>query len=436
MKLDLQSINKLLLVIILSVQSNAFSYAQSPAKLLGGGNISYRNINESQQRLQILADLGCGYCRIPVHPDEYRPNDTGDTAASKLDRVIILAHENGIKPILLFEYYTKWHGPIGDYEDWYKTGKAFAKRFAPNSDWLKEQGIENWGVEHYTAINEPMWDDNNPQPIDPDDYAKALEGLADGVHSVHPNLKVSPGGYQEIPLLKKNRYGPRIAHLYNEGKLYAIDIHRYYDIDYQPMADTYKNSLQNQFDEVKKAWGIQTNIAFTTTEFNFKKREISEDEAAKGFLTAIWDALGIVGKQGKPVTEFALPWNIFHNEKDDKRYGLCTQKFHWKPNARGKVLKMVCELTQGMKFVSMDPKNTGEFILSGDHKNLIVWQNRTGWTNHLDNSYTIETLPTWANSVKIYGWDGLRKNITLTDQPSIQISNIHTEETYMFLITQ
>ena len=51
---------------------------------------------------------------------------------------------------------------------------------------------------------------------------------------------------------------------------------------------------QTQFEEVKRKAGITADIAFYTDEMNFKKREITEDEAARDFLTALWDALSVV----------------------------------------------------------------------------------------------------------------------------------------------
>jgi hypothetical protein len=124
-----------------------------------------------------------------------------------LDRLDLLVHEHGLRPIFLFEYYTRWNGELGGRDKWDSIGRAFAERFRPNSLWLKSQGVTDWGVVYYSAINEPMWQANNPTPIPPEAYAAALEGLADGVHAVDPALKVSPGGYQEVPLFMKKDYG-------------------------------------------------------------------------------------------------------------------------------------------------------------------------------------------------------------------------------------
>ena len=408
------------------------SLMADPGAMMGGGNFYPDRLEQAQLRFDILNQIGAGMCRIAVSENEYFTN-SGTSHSEKLDDLILLAHKHGIKPMLLFEYYTKWNGPLGGHNKWFMVGQAFARRFAPNSPFLKSQGIKNWGVQFYSAINEPMWKDNNPTPIDPNQYALALEGLADGVHSVSHDLRVSPGGFQEIPLLRTNRYGPVIARLYNNGKLYAMDIHRYYDIQWQPMNGTYQNSLQNQFDQVKKKWGITADIAFYTTEFNFKKRDITEQEAARGFLTAIWDALGVTGNHGQPVTQFALPWNIFHTPGSDDHYGLTLKNTPWTPTLRGDVLRRVCQLTQGTHFTSLDPRQSGIFVLQGTDKTIWVWQNRQGWTDRPGSQFMLEDLPRGTESIDVYGSGGLRATVNVKGKSDVQIQNLALEQTTMFV---
>jgi len=205
-------------------------------------------------------------------------------------------------------------------------------------------------------------------------------------------------------------------------------------VEWQIMEGTYENSLQNQFDEVKEAWGINTDIKFYTTEFNFKKRLVTEDEAARGFLTAVWDALGVVGNRGQGVTQFALPWNIFHTTSQDDHYGICTQLDPWTPTARGRVLQMICQLSEGMEFILRDPGGRGEYILNGNDKKMWVWQNRTEWTNHPGTAYEVEGIPDAATKLEVYGWDGLRRSLDLSGQVSYTVDGLANEETYMFLV--
>jgi hypothetical protein len=411
----------------------AIANAADVPSQLGGGNLS-KNLDKAKVQIQALQAVGVGMCRIPVSPGEYGLDD-GKPQPQRLDDLILLLHESGIEPILLFEYYTRWHPELHGHGRWTVIGEAYAERFEPNSDWLREHEIENWGVRYYSAINEPTWKSNNPTPIPPEDYAAALEGLADGVHRVDPDLKVNPGGWIEGSLRRGDHpYAKAVADLFNQGKLHAVGIHRYWDIDHIPMKDRYDWSLQYQFEEVKRKAGITANIAFYTDEMNVKLREISEEKAAKDFLTALWDALGVVGNDGRRVTEFVMPWNIFHLTTEDEHYGLCKKIDPWTPVRRGEVLQTVVQLTEGMKFLECDPKKKGEFVLHGSAKMLWVWQNRKAWTDHPGTEFTINGIPEECTTVFVFGWDGPRRTVPLEGKTSFTITNLEPEQTYMFFV--
>jgi len=351
-----------------------------------------------------------------------------------MDEGVLMALQYNITPIILFEYYSGNKRPLGDYQQWHAIGEAFAERFRPGSQWLESKGIHDQGVSIYTAVNEPMWKSNNPTPIPVQEYVEALSGLADGVHKADPELKVAPGGFQEVPLFAgTNPYIKGLVPLYNEGKLAAVDIHRYWDVKYVPMFDRYDFSLQSQFDNVKQKLGITADIGFWTTDFNFKKRLVDENEAARGFLTAIWDALGVVGGTGQGVTEFAMPWNIFNLTDKDESYGMTLNSDPWTPTARGKVLLMVSKLTGGMSFVKQDPKQSGEYILEGGDKKLWVWQNRKGWSSLYGTSCELSGIPGKAVAVEIYGWSGLYRSIKLSSEKTVRIDQLPVDETLMFL---
>ena len=407
--------------------------ADVPATI-GGGNL--HSGSKAEVQMKALNVVGAGMCRFPVSPNDYGL-DSGQPRPERLDKLMLLAHRHGIEPILLFEYYTRTNPSLHDAARWQVVGRAYAERFQPNSEWLTSQGIDGWGVRYYSAINEPTWKANNPTPIPPEDYAAALEGLADGVHAVNENLMVNPGGWIEGSLRhQEHPYSKAVAPLFNNGKLHAIGIHRYWDIKYVPMRDRYEWSLQSQFEEVKRKAGITADIAFYTDEMNFKKREITEDEAARDFLTALWDALSVVGGDGQRVTEFVMPWNIFHLTSKDTNYGLCTQLNPWTPVARGKVLQMVCQLTKGAEYISSDPKSAGEFVLEGPDKKIWVWQNRKAWTNHCGTTFTVCDIPGGARELSVYGWDGLRQTIKLEGQRTLEIRHLRPGETYMFVALQ
>jgi hypothetical protein len=400
--------------------------------ILGGGNIEGgRDLDCAGAKLKALRAAGLGMCRLPVSANDY--DVQGTARPERLDRLVLLVHEHGLRPIFLFEYYTRWNGELGGREKWDSIGRAFAERFRPNSPWLKSQGITDWGVVYYSAINEPMWQANNPTPIPPEAYAAALEGLADGVHAVDPTLKVNPGGYQEVPLfMKKNPYVKSVAPLFNNGKLFALGIHRYWDVDYVPMKARYNYSLQSQFEQVKRDAGITADIAFYTDEMNFKKRKVTEEEAAAGMLTALWDALGVVGAKGQGVSQFVFPWGLVHTTDRDENYGMCTQLDPWTPTARGKVVRQVATLTRGMQIMAADPKR-GEIVLAGSGCKMWVWQNRQAWTDQPGTTRRLNGLPPKARKLEVYAWDGLFQTVSLSSQDTITIEGLREGETWMFL---
>jgi len=409
-----------------------------PGSQIGGGNIMLRkDLTGADAQFKALKAAGASMCRFPIAEGVYYNPKLRKPAPERYDRLVLLAHKRGITPMILFEYYTRWNGPIGGRDKWRAVGRAFAERFSPDSEWLKSRGVSGWGITCYTAVNEPTWKSNNPTPIVPEQYAKALEGLSDGVRSVSEKLTVSPGGYIEGSLHGgRNPYMKAAAPLYNAGKLDAIDIHRYWDVKYVPMAKTRRHSLQAQFDDVKRDYKITANVKFHTTEMNFKKRLINEDQAAKGFLTALWDALGVVDSKGRRVTQFVFPWSIFHLTKKDEHYGLCTKLSPWTPTARGRVLQLVCRISRGLQFVSCDPREGGLFVLQGPGRKLWVWQNRTGWTKKPGGAVTINGVPRDMLRLEIYrynSWDKPWRILNISRKTSVTITDLPQQETLMFL---
>jgi len=360
----MKSGRKLIVALIAILLTYSFTTkSQTIPLIMGGGNFTNGDVGSvSVSQFDALNDIGIGMCRINVYPDLYW---NGTSALPKsIDRIVKLCYSRGIAPMLLFEFYGNY-GNIGSKGKWETIGKSFAERFMPNSAWLKSQNIHNWGITVYTAINEP--DNENTIPKNgANSYYDALEGLADGVHSIDNTLKVNPGGFMagnDYDDWNLRGYGNAITPLYNTGKLHGIDLHTYYDVKYAPMEGGYTNSAQKNFDLVKSSCGITSDIAFYSTEFNYKKRDCTEDQAALGFLTGIWDNLGVIGKNNTSVTQFAFPWCIFNTATVDDNYGFCTQLNPWLPTTRGTVLKMVSQLTKGMWFTKLNPKTTGTFVL-------------------------------------------------------------------------
>jgi hypothetical protein len=369
----------------------------------------------------VLRALGCGGCRINVCPSRFLKNGNwNEPDVHVIDASVKLAHEHGITPVLLLEYYAEYiqNEGLGTREQWFEIGKAFAARFKPNGTWGQENDVADWGITVYTAFNEPEQGFGAGGKIDPQRYVDSLHGYADGVHDVDPTLEVVPGGFMAANAWNDwtlRGLGTAIAPLLNDGTLSGIDLHTYFDVQWAPMENGYGDSAQSSFDDIKRACGITADIGFYSTEFNYKHRAVTEEAAAKGFLTALWDTLGVVGSDGAtPRTKIAFPWNIFNRSTDDAEFGICTELEPWTPTARGEVLRMVARLAAGKRFVSSAPRTLGVFVLEGGGAKLWVWQNRNGWTNRPGESFTVEGIPAGTRELAEYGYGGRRRTIDVS----------------------
>ncbi len=412
-----------------------------PAAIMGSGNIN-ENVTASEiaTKLVILKSNGVKMIRL-ANSGYYDQYGTGGTSEKRLDSAMIWCYRAGITPTFLFEYYPDFPYPINIKSQWIEIGKNFATRFHPNSAWLVSQNILNWGVTIYQAINEP---DIN-QGIDKKKYHDALEGLADGVHSVDTALKVLPGGYA-TPNAYSNYtcqgYAQAITDLLNNGKLDGIDLHTYASI-WAPLA-WYSHSSQHDFDAVKQACKVTRDINFYCSEFNYNRTgaegvptiasRISQDKAAQYFLTQVWDNLGVAGNNGTVVSKMVLAWTLFSTVEQDSGYGLCASLNPYSPVRRAETYALVARLSSGMAFTRADPKSTGEYELEGNGKKLWVFQNLPNWTNHYGTKFTINKIPSGSTKLEMYGWDGLRKTIPIAGKTSITVDSLQAE-TYMYLFS-
>ncbi len=402
------------------------------ASMIGSGNTGVRSPRSvTISRFKVLNEVGVKWTRTVLYPKPDYWSGPGLTPnPSVLDEFMLEAYKHGIQPMLLFAHNGKW-ATIGDYQKWYDTGFAFADRFKPNSSWLISQGIKNWGIQVYSAVNEPSVVDFLPI-TGKESYYSLLEGLADGVHAADSSLKVIPGGL----VSRGNGFGnylKSIAPLFNNGKLDGLDLHKY--SNWRQVNNRFKWSAQSSFENAKRESGITADINYYCTEFNSKGNNMTEPEAAKLFLTVAWDQLGVVGKSGQGVTQFALPWSLLHTSSDYPAFGMVRNVETAELAPRAKVLKLMLELSQGMKFIFRDPKETGVYILEGNNKKIWVWQNLKKWTNEPGTTFKITGIPQSATELKVYGWDGLRNTYSLYNQTSYNVSNLSDQETYMFVVS-
>jgi hypothetical protein len=346
------------------------------------------------------------------------------------------AHRHGVTPIILLEYegsYQDLQPPqlVGSYDDWFAAGQAYARRFRPDGEWGRENGISGWGVSVFTAINEPDVQASIPREA----YRDALAGLADGVHSIDAALRVVPGGFATCNSAGDatlRGYGPAIADLLEDGRLDGVDLHTYYNARWYPLTRGREFSVQTCFDRVKQAIGLRREINFYATEFNVARDGDWQNPelAARLFLTAFWDQVGVVRGDGRTsAMALVFPWNLADTGRiEGPAYAMAASENPWRPDPRAKVLKTILDLAGDMTLKSLDPHG-GRFVLEGEQGQLIVWQNLPGWTDQPGTALQV-TVPDWARTAEVWAWNGLRRRVTVR-AGNFTIDGLVENQTYM-----
>lgn len=437
-----------LLFCFLLLQLNVFG--QMMQYKTGGGNLNNGLFDPSNmQRIGILEMIGAKIVRVNLYPNDYWDFVNNVPKTNYADALLLDLAAKDIRVVLLFEHYANFPSlgqPLGTYTKWQQIGAAFAGRYREGSAFFMANGVTDYGIEYYTAINEPDIGGFMPKTIaeSPENYHDAIEGLADGVHSVDANLKVIPGGFAAENAMGShtlNGFGTAIADLFNNGKLYGIDLHTYNDVAYAPIL---KNDNTNHvefmafydFQQVKTACGITADIKFCPTEFGFKENTqgINSQLAAKRLLTCIWGNLGAVGNDGfSSACEYALIWNIFNTVFEDPVYGMCYSRNPYNPNPKGTIFNTVVGLTKDMEFEHLDPFDKGEFTLNSSTKKMWVFQNYPLLSSIHGTTYTINQIPSNTTEIQVYNWNGLQTTVINNNFSSYTFTGLNANETYMFV---
>ena len=403
----------------------------------GGGNIATHLVGAPTSQLyEALHGVGAKLGRM----NSYGWRDLNRVPIPRnFDAAMLEAYSNGITPVILLEYEGSYQflqppQPVGSYQDWFAAGEAFAKRFRPDGEWGREHGISGWGVTVFTAINEPDVQASIPR----DAYRDALAGLADGVHSIDESLRVVPGGFATCNShgdATLRGYGLAISDLLEDGRLDGIDLHTYYNDRWYPMTRGREFSAQTCFDRIKAAMQLHRDINFYATEFNVARVGAWSDPniAARLFLTAFWDEIGIVRADGhSSASVLAFPWNLADTERvAGPEYAMAMAQQPWAPDPRAMVLRMVLRLAGDMRFSALDPGD-GKFTLEGEDGQLLVWQNLPGWTERPGPVWEAE-LPGWARTAELWGWNGLLRKIRV-QAGKVTIDGLSADETYLLRV--
>lgn len=421
--------------------------AQDITYLTGSGNFTNgETTDEEIHQINALNFYGAKRTRVSLYPLYYYNVDTQKGNPSSIDSIMILLYQGGITPMILFEYYG-WYNALGSYDKWYEIGRSFAERWRPNSPYLLSKNITNWGISVYTAINEP--DINSPYvprtiAEGAENYHDALEGLADGIHSIDTSLSAIPGGWASQNAFSwndANGYATAIVDLINNGKLAGFDLHTYNDNTFAPIVDKqnefyWRYCAQADFNEIQEEIGITRPIKFYATEFSYKANTlgISEEESAKRQFTCIWNNIGAVKSDSSShATEFALIWNLFKTVENDSVYGMCHQLYPYVPNLKGQTFKLVMDLGSGMNFTYLDPNNSGIYKLTDGEKDMWVWQNYYRWSNVEGTTFSID-LPVDASKVMLYNYSGLIDSVEVLGLQNYTFTQLPESETLVFVV--
>jgi hypothetical protein len=443
-----------------------------PPSIMGSGNFDLQYNSDFGIQYDILRDNGVKLARINAYPTDYW-NGSAPVTSVVMDNTIKQAYSKGITPIMHFSYYasnlTEFGIPLGSKSKWYAIGQAYATRYRPNSPWLQSQGINNWGVTIYLALNEPdlyVWwtrgdyngvPHNSGMPINSSspynsqfggNYHDALEGLSDGVKGVSSTLKVINGGFATQNSARSytcTGYASGVADLFNNGKLDGLNLHTYNDAWQAPLyPDAGWNnewSVHRQFALVKSNSGITRDLDFYSDEFNYKNYDtygasFDEDRTARQFFTVLWQHLGVPKNNGTSATKMAMIWTLFYGE-DIYRTWNGDSLVPYSPRKSARAYYFVAQQTAGMEFATLDPFNSGEWTMTGGGKKAWIWTNMRSYTNRLNTPWTVTGIPSGTSQLRVYGWDGFngpRQTINLTaGQTSATISGLAENETYMVM---
>lgn len=385
--------------------------------------------SSAEEQAQTLSLVGCRVSRGGPRAEDFWQPRSGATKQTRtihpetMDALAVACHKYNIDLVVEIGWYANadWFDALDQY-DWYQAGRKLAERFAPNSDWWLAQGVKDWGVRRYNVFNELAWMNiKNPELMTPQMFAQALKDYAAGVHSVDASLLVSLEGFVALdnPNSQCSAYFHTIAPLYKDGTLSAFHAHHYRSPT--SLNQRSSGSCTKYYETIVQRENLPPSVEYHNTEINCRGFSETLDAEAAGLLTMLWDNLGLVNADGKPINQFTLVWNLFHNESgtvnNHLNHSFCKQRYPWDGNLRGDLIQMVCKLTQGMGIVSSDPEKTGMIVLKGQGKKMWIWQNRLGWSNLSGTSLRLGAIPTDAKRLSIYRYCSWRQAAGETGTP-------------------
>src|SRR3989338_3661826 len=137
----------------------SIAFGQTMGARTGGGNLNNGLYNAANlEYIDILEATGAKLARVNLYPNDFWNFATNLPKTDYADSLLLYLAAKDIGVVLLFEHYADFVAlgqPLGDYSKWQQIGAAFAQRYAPGSVFFSSNGFPGYGVQYYTAINEP-----------------------------------------------------------------------------------------------------------------------------------------------------------------------------------------------------------------------------------------------------------------------------------------
>ena len=259
--------------------------------------------------------------------------------------------------------------------------------------------------------------DHVESPHTPAEVAAAVRAFADGVKSADPTLLVATPSLGGTPMDvdRADRFLAALGPLLEDGTLDVLNLHSYHDT--RPRKPHY-SSLDpgpawvptRNFLRAKKAAGLTRPVTHAAGEFNYRNWDGTDDDRARGFMTALWDQLMVVQNPGGPRCGlFSLPYELTDARPAPRQTVMAEAwawrddgTYDWAPNEKGRVLRDQVAATRGMRFVACDPHGAGVAVLRGAGKTAWAWHNRPGYSPAAGaDAVTVTGVPPATTQLKV-----------------------------------
>lgn len=257
-------------------------------------------------------------------------------------------------------------------------------------------------------------------------------------------------------------YGSYLAPLFNGAnanqrrRLDALDIHFY---PYR--VDGLNDTLQGNYNWWSQALTVKItrDVPLILTEMNYRipDASVSQDQAGINGFSHYWNVLAFRNQHGRFATQHLGFWDPLILQPVAPNWsggyetglwmlGMAKQLNPWKGNERGRAIRLLAQLTKGMRFTAVDDVR-GVYTLEGSSgsfaRKMYVWHNRPNWTNTPGARFKVQKLPARASRVDVYAYNCMDDNGNVLvyksldvgpNQASVTFDNLAQGQTLVFAI--